>query len=73
MGNVKLNLKKQAITELSSKEMENIEGGKGWWSDYRTGNCNYSESNPDNACVWLYDSGTGQPYQSEVTVGCVNS
>lgn len=67
---MKLKLKKQTVTELSSKEMENIEGGKGWWSDFRTGNCNYSESMPSNAQVC--EQNADGTYDT-ITVSCVNS
>ncbi len=69
---MKLKLNKQTITELSSKEMENIEGGKGWWSDFRTGNCKYSqtEQHADNYLVCTPNSdGT----YATVTISCVNS
>ena len=67
---MKLKLNKQTITELSSKEMENVEGGKGGWSDFRTGNCNYSGKMPDN---YLECTPNSDGTYDTVTISCVNS
>lgn len=69
-----LNLKKQSITELSSKEMEDVGAGRGGWSNFRTGNCKYSqtEGNAITECIWVGDNSQGWSQES-VTVGCVKS
>lgn len=61
---MKLKLNKQNITTLSLKDMSNVNGGGEKWSDFRTGNCNYSrqEGNQD---TWL-----GCDNQ-DVVVGCL--
>ncbi len=69
----KLSLNKQAITELSSKEMENIEGGKGWWSDFRTGNCKYSQTEEYAETVCIQVTSNNVTSYHTMTVSCVNS
>lgn len=42
----KLSLKKQKVTSLSSKEMNQVVGGGAARSNRRGGNCNYSREHP---------------------------
>ncbi|NOQ75209.1 MAG: rSAM-modified peptide [Crocinitomix sp.] len=68
----KLNLKKQEVTALSSDEMSNVKGGRGGWSNFRTGSCGYSSDNPVEECVLTQDQ-AGDWHENSVTVGCVKS
>lgn len=61
-----LNLKKQSITELSSKEMEDVDGGRGWWSNFRTGNCNYSQTEGNQISAPSCDD-----VHEHITIGCI--
>ncbi|NOQ75210.1 MAG: hypothetical protein GQ574_24575 [Crocinitomix sp.] len=67
---MKLQLKKQEIAALSSDEMKNVQGGGVGWSNFRTGNCSYSDKMPDNylSCDEFNEDGT----RTTVTVGCVS-
>ena len=53
---MKLELKKQKVTKLSSNDMSNINGGGEKWSDFWSGNCKYSNNNAQP--VELYDPAT---------------
>lgn len=65
---MKLKLKKEEITKLSSQEMKDVNGGGQGWSNFRTGNCKYSDSHQELECVLSQDEYGW--YEHEVVVGC---
>lgn len=68
---MKLKLNKQSIINLSSSEMESINGGRGGWSNFRTGHCNYSKNHPQVIYLTVDDNHDGQP--DPRTIGCLSS
>ena len=64
---MKLKLEKQKITKLSKDELHTVKGGGNFWSDKRTGNCRYSDNNPDSqqTCenTFVTISCISQPYK----------
>lgn len=66
---MKLKLEKQNVTTLSSKDMGNINGGGEKWSDFRTGNCNYSRTEGQGVLVCQHDDANGNT-MPDILVGC---
>ena len=63
---MKLKLNKQNVIKLSSNDMSNVNGGGVRWSNFRSGNCGYSDDHAVDGTI--VDGGNGST--RNIRLGC---